>query len=192
MKNINMDLLLNIAFTFRLSLKELCKLLGRSETEEEQINLYNEIKEKYKENFSIRSAYKYLFNYESKNQSEKDAKKAYALGLFFLENYMIAKKEGNKVKINKMLNELNKIDNQFNELKKRKKGEPLTLEEILIISKYRLKYAIPREAACEYLDLTSSSVRHAEEKITDESLNKKLKNLSEYYLDIASKKRNVR
>ena len=192
MKNINMDLLLNIAFTFRLSLKNLCKLLGRSETEEEQMNLYNEIKENYKENYTLRIAYKYLFNYESKNQSEKESKKAYALGLFFLENYKIAKKEENQVKINKMLNELNKIDNEFNGLKKRTKGDPITLEEILIISKYRLKYAISRESICDYLEISIGAVRHAEEKITDEKLKEKLKNLSEYYLDVASQKRNVR
>lgn len=190
-KNLYM-FILKLALTFRLSLKNLCKLLGRETTFEEQIRTYNEIEMYFGENLDLKRAYDYLFNYETNSEVGKLSNRALGTVSIFLIKYQEACKSGNKDAILKMNSDLNKIDRSFGELKTKIESPYVTSDEALIISKYRLKYAISRKSICDILGISYKSLVLREEKMSDEVLKYKLGILSDFCQDMFLIKRNVK
>ena len=186
------DFLLKLALRFRLSLKQLCELLGRPTTIEEQDKLFNEIDQLYGRHFELRVAYVYLFHHECAKDTLSSKGKKQFLANIFLNKYMNACRENNKEEINKLNYELLKLDEEFKKIREKSKGQSLTKEEGEIVAKYRLKYAISREDVSYILGINSSGYRSIERSFKDINLRNKLTLLNEYYMNInAEKKRRI-
>lgn len=185
-------LVLKIALTYRLSLDNVCLLIGKKPTEENKKNIYYICMQIYEDNFKLKSAYKYLFNFETVNEPYSISKKSFLLASMFFEQYKLASKQKDFESIKKLNYKLIEVDDKFSKLKA---GEINTAipQDITTISKYRLKYAISRKRICEYLDVALRTFINKENEIQDEKLKYKLKLLSEYYYDLVNNdKRNVK
>lgn len=193
MKNKNLySFVLRLALTFRLSLKNVCKILGRNCSNEEQMKLYDEFDELFGNNLNLKKAYNYLFNYETIGETSKLSDRALGMSNMFLLSYKQACKKGSKEDILKIDSKLNKLDRDFENLKRRENNPSVTDEEAIIISKYRVKYALSRECVCDMLGLSYHSLRLREQKLQDEVLKHKLSLLSDFYMNMVTSKRNVR
>lgn len=187
MKNENLyKLIFKMALTYRLSLKNICILLGKEENENNQLEIYNMCLYLFGNNLDLRIAYDFLFNYETINEPEKISKRSLTLASLFLSQYKEAAKSGNKEKLRKVYSSLTEIDNKFLKLKDREIQSTVTEEETLIIAKYRLKYCISQKKISEYLDVQRRTLIMKEKNIEDEILSYKLNLLSNYHFDIVS------
>lgn len=182
-----------LALTFRLSLVNICKLLGKENTEKNKFEIYNVFVKLFGSDEDIRRAYEFLFNYETLNEPENISNKSLSMAVLFLKKYKNACESGNKESIDKITNELTKIDKQFKELSY-KDLTVLTDEDALIISKYRLKYALTKEWVCNHFNIGYKKLESRENNYENRKLKYKLNLLSNYYLDLKynSLKRNVK
>lgn len=183
---------LRVALTFRLSLKNLCKFLGREETEEEALKLYNEFDSAFGENYSLKRAYDYLFNYETVNEPQKISDRSFKLASMFLLNYKMACQKKDKEDIKRIDAELDKLDTKYKKLKKVTYSSSVSEDEALIVSKYRVKYALSRESVCDELGFSYHSMRLREEKLKDEYWKFKVNSLSQYYTDVTLQKLRIK
>lgn len=184
--------ILRLALTFRLSLKNICKLQGLEPTLENQMKIYNSIDELFSKDIDLKRAYDYLFNYETLNENDKLSIRSLGTANIFLAKYREIAKLGNKDDILKIDSNLEKLDGDFRQLEKGIDISTITDEDIVTISKYRLKYAISRERICDVLGISRDSLALREERLTNEVLKQKLKTLSNFYLDVINMKRNVK
>ena len=194
MKNENLyKLIFKIALTYRLSLENICILLGKEINEENKLEIYNMCMYLFGKQLDLKEAYEYLFNYETVKEPEKISKRSLNLASLFISQYKIALKSEDKEKLKRVYSMLTDIDNKILKLKNREIDSLLTVEEALIISKYRLKYAIARKKISESLDVNLGTLFEREQKVDDEILSYKLNLLSQYHFDIVNNdKRNVK
>ncbi len=170
-----------MALEFRLSLDNLCKLLGREINENMKMDLYKNIELTIPE-FYMQEKYKYLFFYETLHEEESVSKIAYERALNFLKRYKKASKEG-KEEVNKILSELSKTDKDFQKIKLKPDKTNLSDEEIEIVTRYRVKYSMPRKDFAEYYGFSSRSLEKRDRNVKDETLKKKVQILGEYFMD---------
>ena len=107
MENKNLySFVLRLALTFRLSLKNVCKILGRNCSNEEQLKLYNEFDELFRNNLNLKRSYNYLFNYETISETSKLSDRSLSMANMFLLSYKQACKNGSKEDIVKIVREV--------------------------------------------------------------------------------------
>ena len=186
------DFYLKLALRFRLSLKQLCELLSRPSTNEEQDKLFKEFDDLYGTNFELRRAYIYLFHHEAIKDKLSSQGKNKFLAAIFASKYLKAVKSNDKEEINKLNEKLVEVDEEFNKLKRRSNGQPLSKEELLTVAKYRLKYAYSREDVSHILGINASGYRSAEEHINDINIKNKIQLINDYYMNINSNKKRQR
>jgi hypothetical protein len=179
MENLNMYKFMGkIALEYRLSLESVCRLMKIEPTDENKGLVYETIlrtsNDKYSDDFQ------YLFGYETLNEKKEVSSVAYRKALIFLTRYVNAKRRNDKEAVSAVLKELTKTDSDFRSLLGRKFDEPLTEEEVTIISKYRIKYCVARNLVSDILDIGSKKISIAEKKINDDIMKAKLQMLSEY------------
>lgn len=110
---------------------------------------------------------------------------------FIMSDIELIEKNGDSPSLKKLKDELEaslelfKEDYNYDKLKElMRKGLRLKPSDIVIISKYRLKYAISQEKICEELEYYTSSLRRREPIIEDTNLKERLNMLNEYYKDL--------
>lgn len=190
MENTNIyNFLGKVALEYRLSLNNLCKLLGKEPNEELKNELYNAILSTVSPYGKLYNAYKYLFNYETFNESEELSKKSIFVCGIFIRKYHKVVKDANEEEVKKLMNLLNELDLKFQNLVNRKSDYKLTKEDYLVISKYRLKYAISRYKISNSLNIKRHTLTEKEKKIEDPILREKLNLLDEFYKDIGLKRK---
>ena len=174
-----------VSLEYRLSLGNLCKLMMVEETEENKKMIYDGIME----NAPLKNEFNYLFYYETLGESEDVSKDSYSKALKFLNSYIIAKRANKNEEAIQILKELSKTDHNFESLKGKTFEKPLTEEEATIITKYRIKYRISRVTIADAFNVGEKKLLIGEEKINDKILLKKLKSLSNFFIDADNQKR---
>lgn len=175
-----------LALEYRLSLNNLCKLIGLADTEENRLEIYNSIKNTAGGDIELLDRYNYLFFTETLNESVGASKVAYMCALNFLRRYRKADDENKR----EVYNDLFKTELKFKEIKHKLGYEKLSVEEIVIISKYRIKYALSRERFCENHNISWRNLIRREKEIDSAILKNKLDMLAEFYKSFNCRKKN--
>jgi len=183
----NYKFMVKLALTFRLSLNSLCRIMGQETSHENQMRMYENIKDACGDNYYLKTAIDFLFFYENARLS-KNNDRTYSLASFYLVKLKRAIASGNQEEINKVYMELNKIDNNFYEAQQRSRKSELTEEDYQNISKYRAKYAISRDTICNELGIEYGKLRRREDNTEDKKLKERLDILSEFHLDMSRSK----
>ena len=174
-----------IAFEYRLSLKNICIIMGMEPTEENKKNIYDLIIESMPIRSNERNRFEYLFNYETINESEGQSKESLDNAFKFLRQYNQFKKADNKEKVQEIMKLLYDTDTKFKQLKETKDfSKAFTQEEQEIISKYRIKHCISNHSIARYLNIDRDRLSQGEQKLENSNLRKKAIMLSEYYEDV--------
>lgn len=173
-----------MALEYRLSLENICKLLKLEPTQENKNKVYEIIMELNKDNYELTEAYKYLFNFETINESAEVSSKSYSKAVWFLMQYNDAKKRGDTDRVDRVINLLNKTNKDLEQLMKKGLPNRLTEEEISIISKYRIKYGISRSEFSNISGINKDRIARHERKIQDPVLRKKVDRLLDYHASI--------
>lgn len=183
-------LLGKMALEYRLSLDNICKILKRPVTDETKMEVYENIKKFMKNYYQLKEVYDYLFFYETVNEPEEISLIAYYKAKNYLLRHNKAIKEGNKEKLIKIKKELTKTDTDFINLRDKGHDDLYTVDDIAIITKYRLKYAISRENFCEYYYKVISlrNLEKREKQLESSILKRKIDLLSDYYLNFFNDK----
>ena len=174
----------DMALEFRVSLKNICKLFGKESTEENMMNIYNSIIQAKDNDKDITNKFKYLLFYETINEPATISKIAYTKAVNYIRRYNKIVKEGTNEE--KILNELHKTESDLKSIKHKLGNETLNEEEISIVCRYRIKHVMSRNSFSEFYNVTESSLRRAEPKITSNIINQKLETLKDYYLTVTS------
>lgn len=173
-----------IALEYRLSLNGICELLNMEKTDENRKEIYDTIMSNASTNFNLERMYKYLFNYETLSSNEEASKQALRGAGNFLKAYIFSRRANNEELRNQLIASLSNTEKAFKEVIKKDFKNPLTEEDILAISKYRIKHCISRMGMSDMLDLSRDRLADNEKKISDEIVRYKLQSLSEYYQDM--------
>ncbi len=184
-KQVELKQIMNIALEFRLSLKNICRFLGVNQNEANQKLFYDEIM-KFINDSTLSNEFKFLV-YETAVESEQDSKIAYNIAKIF---YLKSQKE---VLLNKdrksIMNKLFKTDCDYYKLKTKGIKLPMSDQDALIISKYRIKHAIPKEQMAIELEVHRVSIDKWENRVSQSNprLGNKLSKLNEYNYDLSKK-----
>ena len=192
MKNYNKNvyvLLGRMALEYRLSLSNICKILGWEPTEENRMKFYHIIEEIYFDNHRLLSLYKYLFFFETVHEKESSSKISYSLAINFLNRYKKALKDGDTEKAKKILRELNRTELEMDKVLPKLRERNLDSDDVVKISKYRIKHVIARESFSNFYDVSSSGLLRREKSIESEVITNKLNLLSDYFEDTVSSKK---
>jgi len=189
MKNKNLWIFIGkIALEFRLSLDNICKILGKENTDDEKMKIYECLKSTTEGKENLLMKYKYLFFYETLREPENVSKIAYERAANYLKRYNHAKQEEEHDLVKQILTELDKTELDFISIKGKFGKENLTDEDINIICRYRIKNVLSRLKFCEHFGINRSTLENREKGLTDTILIKKLNSISEYYLDLENSK----
>ena len=155
-----LDLVKALTLEYRLSLENVEKICQVLQIKLDDESIKDKMFEKCKSK-QEKDAMKFLFNQtaeETQNVSRTS----------FIVAYNALKQMGNNKTI------LYKTDNDFkNLIFKKKKLQRLTVEEIIVIMKYRLKYAISIDDFCYSYGLSSDTIYRYEKKISENCSNDK-------------------
>lgn len=175
-----------VALEFRVSLDNLCKLIGKEVNEENKKSIYEKIVEHaIGYNPPLQKQYNHLFFYETLNEPSYVSDDSYSNALNYMKRYKKASSSGNKEERHKILNELNKTENDFKDLIKRKKTKTLTQDEIIVITKYRIKTVLSKRKFYEVYGIISrDNLMVREKELESDVLKYKINNINEYYHDI--------
>ena len=176
--------LLKIALEYRLSLQNICIILGLDATEENQKKVYSIFEELFGSNNDLKVLYDFLFKVETKNELEETSLMALNSGYLLFYQYQIASRNRDTAKINNLKNELDSLDNRINKLKNRDSSVKLTDNDYLNILRYRVKYSMSRAELCGMLNISSSDLIRFEAQLEDEELINKLDILNKHQIDI--------
>lgn len=182
LKNAPLDVILNIALHFRLSIFTVAQF-----TDAEPQAIYEEFldavnKAQLNNPIVTRLTIKNLFTNEHENS--KSIMEAYK---FIIE---LSKLDG-KEKQDKY-NELFELENKFTDLINQNKIE-YTMEEYILASKFRLKYGISSEDISQRMNMSRTVLGQNEAKYPEEysELKEQLKNLNEFFNVLYKQKQGV-
>lgn len=167
-----------LALEYRLSLKNICKILGLGETEKDQNNLKEELLS-ITEDCDDKNAINFLI-YETSNEPSNASKSAYNLASLVWSNIAIALKSKDSKKIKSASKYLYDIDKKFAKLLEKENWLSLTKEEFLIIAKYRVKYAMKIDDISSILKISRNTIINNEKLITNEKWKKRIEDLSTF------------
>lgn len=192
------ELYKEIALEYHLSMKNICRISNKKYTitnirqiEENLISVCKGAQE--------RVAIDFLFK-DTEGQSERDEIKSYRTAYLALMGISDAIKSKDDKKIKKAYESVKKIDKDFADLIKRKKSwRYLTDEEIIIMMKYRVRYAMAIDYFCKDIGISCDAVYSFDNRIrercsSDKEYNKmygKLLKSVEYLSDYHKAKRNL-
>lgn len=182
MSNEIYKLLGKMSLEFRLSLDNLCKLLGQEPNDLLKTEIYEKIVATAGNDVNLKERYRYLFGYETIKEPKKHSKVAYAIAYNYIARYKKANELQDKDKITALNDELNKTEIEFNKVKSKFHNSRLSLEDVAIIAKYRIKFLISRDKLCQTYELSDDTIRRKEKEIESSILKSKLELLSEYYM----------
>jgi len=172
-----------IALEYRLSLDNLCRFLRMDINDENKKQIYDAIIRSFP--YIYLDIFKYLFNYETILEPSFISKKSYKDSAKFIKDYIDAGKKENSIALkNQILKNLSQTDLQYKELRL---NDELSLKDVEIISRYRVKYAISRIEIAEALNISREELRRKENLLQDEILKYKLNELNVFLSDVKIK-----
>ncbi|MBR6689938.1 MAG: hypothetical protein IKL65_01235 [Bacilli bacterium] len=177
-----------LALEFRLSLDNICKMLGKENTDDNKMEIYNILKELSDNDDILIRKYNYLFFYETLRESENISKISYEKATNYVKRFNKARKDDNKELAKQLLKELDRTELDLISIRKKFGKENLTEEDINIICRYRIKNVLSRLKFCEHFGINRSTLENREKGLTDTVLIQKLNSIAEYYLDLENSK----
>ena len=177
-----------MALTFRLSLKNICIIIGKEPTEENQKEIYEIFNLLFGSSSKFRIYYRFLFDYETTREPEFISESSLNAATLFFIRYRIATKNNDKETIKKLQEQLDSLDKKVSKLKLRNKDKILTNDDYETIIQYRIKYALSKEKICSYLEIDRDVLRLHENKLENSKLKYKIDQLNEYCLDYRKQK----
>ena len=181
-------LILKMALTFRLSLKNICILLDKEPTEENQQEIYEIFDLLFGSNSKIKWYYCFLFDYETRTEPDFISDSSLNAATLFFIKYKIASRSHDKETIKLLHEQLDSLDKKVNNLKLRNKEIALTDEDYETIIAYRIKYALSKEKTCDYLDINKDTLKAHENKLENSKLKYKIDILNDYCFDYRKQK----
>lgn len=181
-------LMMKMALTYRLSLNNICILLGKEPTNENKKEVYDIFELLFGNNINLRNCYLFLFNYETYKEPEKISNVALISAYMFLKKYKKASRNHDKEEMRKLISELNDLDNKVKPLKLRDTSKRLLKQDYFNVVDYRIKYSLSVNAVCNILKIKRDTLRDFEKRITNPRLRYKIDKLADYYLDIKTEK----
>lgn len=182
------NLIFKVALNYRLSLKNICMLLGKEPTEENKQEIYDIFELLYGDNLNLRSYYVFLFDYETRSEPEFISNSALNLATLFFIKYKTASKSGDIETTKKLREQLDSLDKKIKLLRFRDKEKQLTDDDYITIITYRIKYSLSKDNICSYLDINRDTLRVHENKLENSKLKYKIDILNDYCLDHRNKK----
>lgn len=176
--------ILKIALEYRLSLENICIILGIEATEKNQEKMYNIFNELFGLNTDLKGVYDILFKYETKNELEETSLNALNSGFLAFYQYQIALRNNDTFKLESLKNQLNILDNKIKELKNRDTSYELSYDDYLNITKYRIKYSLSKSEICKMLNISNESLIRFEVELENDELNNKLSILNKNQLNV--------
>ncbi len=171
------NLYIQMALTYRLSLKSTAKLMKKTEEEtfkELTVNTYG-----YR-------ALMYLWNVEAILEDSETERQKERRAFNFFAMLLSTKKQADRKRQKELLEILLKEERQYQEVKKKcQQRRELEEKDVEIIAKYRTKYAIPANALEGELAISRNILQRLENKIEDQALSQKIQDLNDYYQDYA-------
>lgn len=168
------NLYVQLALSYRLSLKAMSELMGKNE-----IDTYN-----YLMQASERSrALLFLFSYECNREEEELRKHKKRAGQLFLLKYASMKQHGKKEFQQFLKSELLAVDEAYRLVKQKiltQGKEFLTMEDYQTITRYRLKYLISCRAISKELGFDENYLVYQEKQYESEELKRKLTMANDY------------
>ena len=168
-----------IALEFRVSLDNICKMLGKEVTDDNKMNIYNLIIASSNVDVDLKERFNYLFFYETMNEPESISKVTYTRAVNYVKRYQKAQKDGNDKEV---LKELNKTENDLLEIQNNIGKSQLTEKQVEIIEKYRIKYVMSMLAFCQNFGIPRSTLDSRQKNINDVVLRTKLDCLADFHL----------
>lgn len=193
MKNVyeeELKFIANLALEFRLSLKNICKLLNVNPSDDNQVLFYNEIIRCLRDVTSIEE-FRYLV-YETSGESNQDSIKAYTSAKIYFLKYLRTKNRYLKGEVEydeykKCLQELKYTDIKFKKIVDSGIKDNVSLENIKVLAKYRIKHAISKDKFANAYEIVRSTVSNWESLISSPVIRRKLNLLNEYNYEISRK-----
>ncbi len=177
-------LILKMALEYRLSLENLCIILGIEATQDNQEKIYNIFEALFNKNTDLKVLYDFLFMNETKNEEDETSLQALNAGYLFFSKYKIANKNRDNEMINELMTELDSLDSRIKSLKNRNNEYELTDNDYLDIFKYKVKYCLSRAELSNILNISSAELIKKELGVTDKKLKRKLNLLNKKQIDI--------
>lgn len=163
-----------VALEYRLSLTNICKLLKIDATEENLKTMYEALLKTCR-NQDEQTAFNWLLN-ETTNEPEKDSNVMYLTATTMLARYAIAIQSGDKKQIDEAFVRLFKTDYNFNTLVEKMNPRNISEEDIAVISKYRIKYALSKSQIASMIGINRETIARNEKKYILESEKFQLEN----------------
>lgn len=186
-KNINeekLKFIKKLALEYRLSTKNICKLLGQEPTEENQQFIYNLFMNN-DEILSYKEKKEFIYlDYETTAERKQNEQASYMVAQMTLLKLQKALLENDKEQFQQIKDKISKIDTDFENLRKREKWVKIKEEEILIIAKYRIKHALSKQEINRRIGIADTNLTKVEKTITSEFWSSKVKKLNEYNYDL--------
>ena len=186
-KNINeqkLKFIKKLALEYRLSIKNICRLLGQEPTEENQQFLYNIfVNEENISSYQEKIEFKYL-DYETTNEKIVIENATYMAAQMTLLKLQKALLNNDECELQNIRNNLKRIDIDFSKLKSRKIWTKVTEEEILTIAKYRVKHALSKREINRLLGIGDKTLSKFEERIQSDFWKTKIASLNAYNYDL--------
>ncbi len=171
------EIYIQLALTYRLSLKTMMKLMHKTQEE-----IYNELVKTC--NSSYYRPLKFLFEQDTGNENSEIERQKELLA----KNFLLSYKKGNENTKKELLFLLTNIDKKFKELiNKAKKKEDLKPEDCEIIMRYRIKYACSRNEVMALINRNVKALESFEKTIEDPLIRSQLDKLNSYYLEKSGK-----
>lgn len=151
-----------VALEYRLSMKNICRLLKVEPTDENIKLLYDEMMK-----LSPKQEDQRAFNWlvvSTTNENEKDSNTLYHVALAYLGQVTIATQSGDEKQIEEAYNRLFKIDTDFRNLVTTFNPRSIKQEDMLIIAKYRIKYALSKAEVAKMIGINRDTVSKNERK----------------------------
>lgn len=169
-----MKFYVQLALTYRLSLKSMSRLIKKGEIDTYNLLISDE---------TTRDAIIYLFDYEAKLEPEEVEERKFLQAEEFYRAYLQAHMNEDKEQKKILVNQLVEVDHQFSPIKMRlskMNHDDPTAEDLDVISRYRLKYAYSGKAICRAINIWDDMLRRYEKKL-DGELGQRVEKMNQYF-----------
>ena len=159
-----MKFIKNVALEYRLSLFNICKLLKIEPTKENKKIVYDRMISICDKVNAEQRAINSLIS-ETATENEKEANKSLLVALYYLGQVTIATNSGDAKQINEANIRLFRTDYDFKDLASRINPRNITVEDMKIIARYRIKYALTKTHVASMIRLDKETISHNEKKL---------------------------
>lgn len=180
-----LKIIINFALEYRLSLKNICKLMNINPSEENQKFIYDEII-RILNGETLRKEFRYLV-YETSLESEHDSSIAYKIGKLYFMKYQREIQNNNNESQKKAAYILYMTDIEYKKIRSHDITFPISNQNALILTRYRIKHVISKESFNDELEINRDTISKWESNLSifNPRIGKKIDCLNEFNRDMS-------